>query len=41
MADDSVVLRQLFGVAKTPYGEQCSSCSTINFGTLTDPLYII
>lgn len=26
---------------KTPYGEQYSSCSTVNFGTWTDPLYVV
>lgn len=36
-----VVLRQLFGVVRTLYGEKCSSCSTVNSGTLTGTLYVI
>lgn len=36
-----VVLRQLFGIVKTLYGEIRSSCSTVNSGTLTGIVYVI
>lgn len=35
-----VALRQRFGVAKAPYGEQCSSCITASFGALTNVRFL-